>query len=65
VLVGEFHYRDRLTRELVADVESLLIALLRPPGNISATCTRIARPGLRVRCTGTHWPSVSRYFIDA
>lgn len=64
VLVGEFHFDGRLTRQMVVDVESLLIALVEPRGNISATRSRITRPGMHVRCTGAHWPSVSRHFID-
>ncbi len=46
----------RLTRQLVADVESLLIFALQPWGNIASTRTRICRPGLRVRNLGRTWP---------
>jgi hypothetical protein len=64
VLVGEFLYDGRLTREIVADVESLLIAKLRPRGNISAIRSRVERPGLYVHCTGACWPKVHRRFLD-
>jgi hypothetical protein len=65
VHVGEFEYDGRLTRQVVADVESLLIAGLRPRGNIASMRSRIARPGLNVRCLGVDWPHTSNRFIDA
>ena len=62
LLVGLIDTAHRLTRELMADVESLLIMGLQPWGNIHSTRTRIARPGLRVRNHGIwHW---SGTFID-
>ena len=64
VLVGEIAYEGRLSREMVTDVESLLIAGLRPRGNIAAIGSRIARPGLSVRCIGKDWPSEFRHFVD-
>jgi hypothetical protein len=65
VLVGEplLEPGRRLTRELLADVESLLIRRLRPRGNVTATQSRIARPGLEVLCTG-HWPLTRARFRD-
>jgi hypothetical protein len=55
VLVGRLSTPERLTRQLVADVESLLIFATEPWGNISARDSRISRPGLLVRNTGRHW----------
>jgi hypothetical protein len=53
----------RLTSALLADVESLLICQLNPRGNIQCQTTRIARPGLKVRCKG-NWPWTT-VFADA
>ena len=65
VLYGELELEEgyRRSSELLADVESLLIRRLRPFGNISATRTRIARPGLRVHCEG-NWPFRRKRFHD-
>ena len=65
VHVGEFEYDGRLTREMVADVESILIKALQPRGNIASKRSRISRPGLDLRCIGSAWPSRYRHFIDA
>jgi hypothetical protein len=53
-LVGELALDDdvRLTRQLLNDVETLLIKRVQPRCNKSAKGTRIRRPGLRVRCIG-------------
>jgi hypothetical protein len=53
----------RLTRELLCDVESLLIWELKPWGNIQCRSTRIQRPGLVVSCRGA-WPGARRRFRD-
>lgn len=53
----------RLSRELLADIESLLIKRLDPWGNIQSTLTRISRPGLHVRCAGD-WPHARATFKD-
>lgn len=46
----------RLTRELVCDVESLLIHRIQPWANSQNTKSRgFSRPGLAVLCQG-HWP---------
>src|SRR5437867_4442662 len=42
----------RFTRELLADIESLIIRREQPWGNIQSTRTRISRPGMRVICSG-------------
>jgi hypothetical protein len=53
----------RLTRELLADVESLLIIHHQPWGNIQSTRSRpIFRRGLRLRNIG-HWPG-ARAVVD-
>lgn len=54
----------RLSRALLADIETLLINNLRPVGNRSAISTRISRPGLRVVCRGVWWPLSVRTFRD-
>ena len=53
----------RLTRELLCDIESLLIYHLRPRGNIQAIHSRIRRPGLTVRCW-SDWPHRRTLFVD-
>ncbi len=53
----------RLTRELLADIESLLIHQVKPWGNIQSVSSRIQRPGLVVRCSGS-WPLSQRVFRD-
>jgi hypothetical protein len=65
VLVGAFYLDDdlRLTRQLIADVESLLIKRTKPLGNIAATRSRISRPGLAVHCSGA-WPHKKDRFLD-
>jgi hypothetical protein len=60
MLVGLFSTKERLTRELVADIESVLIFGLQPWGNIAARKTRISRPGLVVRNRGCEWPSARK-----
>jgi hypothetical protein len=53
----------RVTRKLLAAVESLLIQRVQPWGNIQSRQSRIARPGLTVRCRGL-WPHGTRFFRD-
>ena len=43
---------QRLTHELLADIESLLIHRLQPWGNLQCRRSRIERPGLEVQCRG-------------
>src|SRR2546428_821392 len=54
VMLGEVFLErgSRFTGQLLADIESLIIKREKPWGNIQSTRTRIARPGMRVRCTG-------------
>lgn len=54
----------RLSRELLADIESLLIKRLQPFGNIQSKQTRISRRGLSVNCLG-EWPSWRSFFRDS
>ncbi len=65
VIFGEIELEEggRLSRELFADIESLLIARVRPWGNIQSRESRILRPGLRVQCEGA-WPLDKRQFYD-
>lgn len=65
VLHGELRVPNghRRSSALLADVESLLIKRLKPFGNIQATRSRIARPGIRVRCLGD-WPWRRASFRD-
>lgn len=53
----------RLSSELLADTESLLIKRLQPFGNIQSTRSRISRPGLLIECHGD-WPLKRRRFED-
>lgn len=55
MLIGLISTKERLTRQLLADVESILIFSVQPWGNVSATRSRIFRPGLVVRNVGRHW----------
>jgi hypothetical protein len=65
VRVGEIRLGEgrKLSRELLLDVESLLVKRLRPWGNIRSRSSRISRPGLRVRCEDD-WPLKRREFYD-
>jgi hypothetical protein len=56
VLIAEISTQARLTRQLLADVESLLIFAIEPWGNIAARRSRIDRPGLVVKNRGRYWP---------
>jgi hypothetical protein len=54
----------RLTHALLQDIESLLIAQLRPWGNIQNSRSRgIVRPGFAAECRGS-WPLAKRLFRD-
>jgi hypothetical protein len=58
VIVGEVTLPAgrRLSRQLLADVESLLIFAVGPWGNLQSRESRLSRPGFSVRCTGRSWP---------
>ena len=53
----------RLSSELLADIESLLIMEVQPPYNRQSRQSRIARLGLVVQCAGD-WPLATKKFID-
>jgi hypothetical protein len=53
----------KLSRELITDVESLLINRVCPWGNIQCQGSRISRPGLVVYCKGD-WPLQQSVFVD-
>lgn len=61
--VATFATESRLTQELLADTESLLIKRLRPCANVQCRSTRVSRPGLRVTCVGD-WPLDRVCFVD-
>jgi len=65
VLIGDTYLPKgcRLTIELLADIESLLINIEKPPGNILSRETRIRRPGMQVRCVG-EWPGTRKTYND-
>lgn len=63
VLVGEVVLEGRLTRQLLSDVESLLIKRLKPVGNIMCRTFRISRPGMRLECS-QQWPHKRNKFAD-
>lgn len=65
VLLGDLHLESgrRLTPELLSDVETLLIKRIQPAANIMARRSRVARPGMRVQCTG-NWPHARSAFVD-
>ena len=66
VLIGELLIprESRLTRQLLADAESLLIWRTKPWGNIQCQNDRIRRVGLSLRCSGA-WPLTERSFVDS
>lgn len=53
----------RLSRELITDIESLLINRLCPWGNIQCRNSRISRLGLTVKCEGV-WPLGECLYVD-
>lgn len=63
VIVAEMEADCRMTRQLLADVESLLIYEVEPWGNIQCQKSRISRTGLKVECRGA-WPLSRRVFRD-
>lgn len=63
VRVGEVWMDGRLTRQLLSDVESLLIKRLQPPGNIMCRSSRISRRGMRLECLN-EWPHKHARFVD-
>ena len=66
VIVAEIEVEQRLTRELVSDIESLLIYEITPCCNWQNTASRgkHSRAGMRVECRGNAWPLSRRIFWD-
>ena len=66
VIVAEIEVEQRLTRELLADIESLLIYEIAPCCNSKNTKSRGEhwRGGMRVECRGNAWPLSRRVFWD-
>ena len=56
-------FTPRLTRQKIADIESLLIHEVQPWGNVAAKSSRISRTGMIVTCAGT-WPLEERIYLD-
>jgi hypothetical protein len=54
---------QRISSELVEDIESLLIKRIKPWWNIRSTQSRISRPGMRILCGGS-WPLPKWRFWD-
>jgi len=63
VRLGEVWMDGRLTRQLLSDVESLLIKRLQPTGNIMCRASRISRRGMRLECLN-EWPHQRARFVD-
>jgi hypothetical protein len=68
VIVAEIETNERVTRELLADVEGLVIYRvhqLQPLHNLQNTASRgqYRRPGMRIECRGA-WPLSEKVFRD-
>lgn len=64
-MVGEFRLNQRLTSQLICDIESLLIHQVDPWANTSNSKSRglYSRRGMVVFCQG-HWPLPRKTFRD-
>jgi hypothetical protein len=64
-IVGEFRLEQRLTRQLVCDVESFLIHQIKPWCNSCNAKSRglYSRPGMVIFCQGD-WPLRQKTFRD-
>ena len=65
IAVGEVWLDEgkRLTPQLLADVERVLVKRVQPPGNIQSNLKKISRHGVIVKCTG-EWPYKRSMFVD-
>lgn len=65
LIVAEIEVDQRMTRELLADIESLLIYQIKPCCNWQNTVSRgkYSRPGMRIECRG-EWPLSKKVFWD-
>lgn len=66
LIVAEIEVEQRLTRELLADIESLLIFEIQPCCNVQNTASRgkHGRAGMRVECCGKAWPLSRKVYWD-
>ena len=66
LIVAEIEVEQRLTRELLADIESLLIFEIQPCCNVQNTVSRgkHGRAGMRVECCGKVWPLSRKVYWD-
>jgi hypothetical protein len=66
VIVAEIEVGQRLTRELLADIESLLIFTIQPCCNVQNTQSRgkHCRRGMRIKCKGEAWPLSKRVYHE-
>ncbi len=66
LIVAEIEVEQRLTRQLLADIESLLIYEIQPCCNVQNVRSRggYSRPGMRVECRGKAWPLPRKVFLD-
>ena len=63
--VAEIEVKQRLTRELLADIESLLIFKIQPCCNVQNTASRGKHSrDMRVECRGAAWPLSQRVYWD-
>jgi hypothetical protein len=65
-IIAEIETKQRLTRELLSDIESLLIYEIDPCCNVQNTRSRgkHSRPGMRIECRGKAWPLSRRVYRD-
>ncbi len=67
-IVAEFELPRgaRISKQLVSDVESLLIFRLKPPCNVQCISSRgsFSRPDTKVVCSGDAWPLSQKIFRD-
>jgi len=66
LIVAEIEVNQRLTRKLLADIESLIIYSIQPTFNVQHTRSRgrYMRPDMRVECRGAAWPLQQKVFWD-
>ena len=64
-LLGEIYLEigRRFSRQLLSDIESLLIAYEQPWGNSKCRKSRISRPSMEIKCYGD-WVGSRRRYID-
>jgi hypothetical protein len=66
LIVAEIEVEQRLMRQLLADIESLLIYEIQPCCNVQNVGSRgeYSRPGMRLECQGRAWPLQRKIFRD-